>query len=694
MDPATFVTELKRRKVYRVAVAYAIVAWLLIQAASILFPTFEAPPWVMKVFVTAVILGFPVALILAWAFELTPEGIKRAEEVPPEESKTGKAGGKWTAIIVAAAVLAAALLAFQFARTHKTATAELPKQTAPTSTSMDKSVAVLPFENLSSDKENAFFAQGIQDEIITTLSKISGLRVISRTSTVHYNSAPENLSEIARQLRVSNVLEGSVQKAGDRVHINVQLIQADTDAHLWAQSYDRELTDIFGVEAEVAKNIADSLQATLSPQEKARVEAKPTTNPDAYVLYLRARDYQTRPDNLLQDFRSARNLYDQAIKLDPNFALAHARLSAVMSQIYHWFEPTQEVKETARREADESLRLQPDLGEGHLALGLYFYYEESNYDEALRELILAAKTLPNDGDVGLYIAAVQRRQGHLTEAIAAYQKAEAIDPRNSVTLYDAAQTYFGIRDWPNAVKGMDRVLALAPDSLNVKIQRAYMEFFWKGSSAPIKAVLESFVPNLDPDGVVTFSRWDVSLMDRDPEAAERALTSARLQNFVAPTGVALPKSYLAGCVAVVRNDAARAQQEFETARPILEQVVMKSPQDGIRHAQLGFLYALMGRKDAALREGQRGEELTSVSKDIINGGTVQGFRALIYARIGDADHAIQLIEHLLTTPFAVDYADDSVTLSDLRQRWEWDPLRNDPRFQKILASPEPKTLFQ
>src|SRR5438094_5192336 len=579
MDPATFFTELKRRKVYRVAVAYAIVAWLLIQAGSILFPTFEAPPWVMKVFVTAVILGFPVALILAWAFELTPEGIKRAEEVTTQKSKIPKAGRKWTAIIVVAAVLAATLLAFQFARTRKPATAEPAKQPAPAAASMDKSVAVLPFENLSSDKENAFFAQGIQDEIITTLSRISGLRVISRTSTARYSSAPENLPEIARQLRVSNVLEGSVQKAGDRVHINVQLIQADNDAHLWAQSYDRQLTDIFGVEGEVAKSIAESLQATLSPQEKARVEIKPTTNADAYVLYLRGRDYQTRPDNLLQDFKSAINLYKQAIALDPNFALAHARLSAVMSQIYHWFEPIQEVKETARREADESLRLQPDLGEGHLALGLYFYYEEGNYQEALRELNLAAKTLPNDGDVGLYIAAVQRRQGHLTEAIAAYQKAEAIDPRNSITLYDAAQTYFGVRDWPNAVKGMDRVLALAPDSLNVKIQRAYMELFGNGSTAPIRAVLQGCASNLDPDGIVTFSRWDVSLMDRDPDAAERALTLARLENFVAPTGIPLPKSYLAGCVAVVRNDATRAQQEFEAARPILEEVRMKSPTD-------------------------------------------------------------------------------------------------------------------
>jgi TolB-like protein/Tfp pilus assembly protein PilF len=694
MDPASFFTELKRRKVYRVAVAYAIVAWLLIQAASILFPTFEAPPWVMKVFVTAVILGFPVALILAWAFEMTPQGIRREEEVAPRESNTRKAGSKWTAIIVVAAVAAAGLFAFQFARTRNSATAELPKQTAPTEASTDKSVAVLPFENLSSDKENAFFAQGIQDEIITSLSRISGLRVISRTSTARYSSTPENLSEIARQLRVSNVLEGSVQKVGDRVHINVQLIQADNDAHLWAQSYDRQLTDIFGVEGEVAKKIADSLQATLSPQEKQRVETKPTTNPDAYVLYLRARNYQTRPDNFLQDFKSAAELYKQAIARDPAFALAHARLSAVMSTIYHWFEPTQEVKESARREADESLRLQPDLGEGHTALGLYFYYEEGNYEEALREFNSAAKTLPNDGDVGLYIAAVQRRQGDLTQAIAAYQKAEAIDPRNSITLYDAAQTYFGIRDWPNAVKGMDRVLALAPDSLNVKIQRAYMEFFWKGSTAPIKAVLESFAPNLDPDGIVTFSRWDVALMDRDPDAAERALTSARLENFVAPTGVPLPKSYLAGCVALMRKDAARAQQEFEVARPILEQVVMKSPQDGVRHAQLGFLYALMGRKEDALREAQRGEELAPLSKDIVNGATVQGSLALIYARNGDADHAMQLVERLLTTPFAVDYDDNSITLSDLRTRWEWDPLRNDARFQKILARPEPKTMYK
>src|SRR6266404_3909357 len=531
----------------------------------------------------------------------------------------------------------------------------------------DKSIAVLPFDNLSSDKENAFFAQGIQDEIITTLSKISGLRV-------------------------TNILEGSVQKAGDRVHINVQLIQAETDAHLWAQSYDRQLIDIFAVEAEVAKQIADALSATLSPQEKARVETKPTANPDAYVLYLRGREYQTRPDNFLQDFRSAAQFFEQAIALDPNFALAHARLSAVTSQIYHWFEPTELRKQKAHAEAIEALRLQPNLGEGHSALGLYLYYEEADYEGALRELGLAARALPNDGDIGLYIAAIQRRRGRWAEAIAAYKHAEAIDPRNQVTLYDASQTYFGLRDWSNALRGLDRVLELAPDSVNVKIQRGYVEFFAKGNTTSITAALESIPANVDPDGVVTFARWDVSLMDRDPTAAERALAVSRLETITSQPGAPLPKSYLQGCIDLVRNDTARARTDFEAARPALEKTVADSPQDSTRHAQLGLLYAFMGRKEDALREGRRAVELKPVARDVIEGGVAQAFQALIFARTGETDRAISEIERLLTTPFAVDYADDSITLSDLRRRWEWDPLRNDPRFQKILAGPEPKTI--
>jgi TolB-like protein/class 3 adenylate cyclase/Flp pilus assembly protein TadD len=617
----------------------------------------------------------------------------------PEAVKVRASSRRLKSWLIAAPVLVALLLVggiWFFWHQNAPKSANSASSTPPSAATpvLDKSIAVLPFENLSSDKENAFFAQGIQDEIITTLSKISGLRVISRTSTARYQSAPANLREIARELRVANILEGSVQKAGDRVHINVQLIQADTDAHLWAQSYDRQLIDIFGVEGEVAKSIADSLRATLSPQEKARVETKPTANADAYVLYLRGRDYQTRPDNLLQDFKSAIKLYDQAIKLDPSFALAHARLSATTSAVYHFYEPTEPWKQKAHAKALESLRLQPNLGEGHLALGLYHYYIEGDADSALRELALAADALPNDGDVGLYIAAVKRRAGYMKQALAAYERAEQIDPRNFVTLYDSSQTYFGLRDWPTAAERMDRVLALFPESFNVKIQRAYVEFFWKGSTAPIKAVLQSLPPNLDPDGLVTFARWDVSLMDRDPDAAQKALANCQLDTITSQTGIALPKIYLQACVDLMRGDAAKAHAEFEAAGLAIQKIVADSPQNGTRRAQLGLLFAFLGRKKDALREGQRAMELKPITHDVIEGAAIEAFYALTCARLGETNEAINRIEQLLTTPFAVDYADESITFSDLRTRWEWDPLRKDPRFVRIIAGPEPKTFYK
>ena len=340
------------------------------------------------------------------------------------------------------------------------------------------------------------------------------------------------------------------------------------------------------------------------------------------------------------------------------------------------------------------MRLQPNLGETHLALGLYHYYIEGNYDAALRELKLAAEVLPNDGDVGLYIAAIQRRRGDLTQALAAYQHAEQIDPRNSVMLYDASQTYFGLRDWQTAAERMDRVLALSPDSFNVKVQRGYVEFFWKGSTAPIKAALQSLPPNFDPDGFATFARWDVSLMDRDADAAEKALANCPLETITSQTGVALPKSYLRACVDLVRGDAAKAQSEFESAWPAIEKLVKDSPQDGTRRAQLGLLYAFLGRKEDALREGKQAMELKPITHDVIEGAVVEAFYALICARLGMNDETISRIERLLKTPFAIDYDDASISLSDLRQRWEWNPLRNDPRFQKIIAGPEPKTIYK
>jgi TolB-like protein len=690
VNPRNFFAELKRRNVYKVAVAYAVVGWLVMQIAATVVPALHLPEAITTAVVVLTLLGFPIALIIAWAFEMTPQGIKRTEDVSPNEFVPQWSRRKFAALIVTVALIAAGLLCFQLVR-NKSGPPATGRVVADISA---KSIAVLPFENLSEEKANAFFASGIQDEIITTLSKISGLKVISRTSTQHYKSAPENLPQIARELRVSNVLEGSVQRSGDRVHINVQLIQADTDDHLWAQSYDRQLTDIFSVEGEVAKSIADSLSATLSPQEKARVESKPTNNADAYVLYLRARDYQVRPDVLLENFQNADRLYEQALALDPNFALAHAWLSASDSAIFHWFEPTDTRKRKARTEAEQALKLEPNLGEGHLALALCFYYGDVDYERALHELDLAARALPNNGDVGLYIAAIQRRQGHWSDSIAAYQNAERNDPRNSVMLYDFSQTYFALRDWSAAARGLDRVLALAPDSLTAKMQRGYIEFFWKGKTTPITAALESIPPNVDPDGIVSFARWDVSLMNRDTTAATKVVEACRVENVNSPSGVPLSKSYLQACIDLLRGDTAGAQAKFELARSELEMVVAKSPADAVRHAHLGLLYAFMGHKEDALREGRAAVELKPISRDAIDGAELQAMLTLIYARTGEADQAIPLIERLLITPAAINYGYDSITLSDLRTRWEWDPLRRDPRFQKILAGPERKTSYK
>jgi tetratricopeptide (TPR) repeat protein len=396
----------------------------------------------------------------------------------------------------------------------------------------------------------------------------------------------------------------------------------------------------------------------------------------------------------LRDFKAAESLYEKAIALDPQFALAHARLSVVVSNIYHWFEPTEARKMKIRTEAEEALRLQPNIGEAHLGLALYYYYGEANYEEALRELELAGHALPNDSDVVFYSAAVRRRQGRLGDAIAAYHKAEAIDPLNRVMLYDASQTYYLVRDWPRTAQGLDRVLALAPDSHNIRLQRAYVEFQWKGTTAPIKAALKAIPPDFDPDGTITYARWDLSLLDRDPAAAASVITLSPLDGFIAPDGTTLPKVYLQACNDLMQGDSAKAMSGFQSALPKFREMVDASPQDHTRHARLALLYALMGRKEDALSEGRRAIELKPFSKDVIDGATMEVFLSLIYTRLAMADEAIPMIERILARPGGVDYAVDSITLADLRSRWEWDPLRQDPRFQKILARPEPKVSYE
>src|SRR5881275_181924 len=445
MNSGNFFAELKRRNVYKVAVAYAIVAWLLIQVATQVFPFFEIPNWAVRLVVLLVILGFPIALFLAWAFEITPEGIKRAEDVDLNQSITKHTGRKliWTTVVLA--VIAAGLLAFQLLR-PKSAVAprqnEAATGSAPASNALpEKSIAVLPFENLSRDPDNAFFTDGVQDEILTNLARVADLKVISRTSVMQYKSGVQrNLREIAQQLGVAHLLEGSVQRAGGKVRVNAQLIDARTDGHQWAQSFDRDIADVFAIQSEIAKAIADQLRAKLSPTEKQRVEEIPTANTEAYVYYLRGNQIELNPDTLLEDYNTAEGLFVQAIKLDPNFALAHARLASIQAEIFHYYEPTDSRRTKARTEAETALRLEPNLAEAHFALGQCIYWIDRDYQRALEQFELASRLSPSNGDARRLIAAIKRREGKWEEALEAYERVAELDPQNPNTVREVLFT--------------------------------------------------------------------------------------------------------------------------------------------------------------------------------------------------------------------------------------------------------------
>jgi TolB-like protein/class 3 adenylate cyclase/Tfp pilus assembly protein PilF len=551
----------------------------------------------------------------------------------------------------------------------------------------DKSIAVLPFENFSDDKANAFFADGIQDDILTSLAKIRDLRVISRTSVESYRGRKEsrNLREIANALGVTNVLEGSVRREGSRVIINVQLIDALQDRHLWANRYELTLQDSLGIDGQLAREIADALRARLTPEEAARVQSKPTQNTQAYDLYLQAKEYEFKPDTFLQDYRTAEQLYVQALTLDPNFALAHARLAVTCARIYHFYEPTDTWKKRARAEAEIALQLQPNLGEAHHAIGLCFYWFNRDYENSLREFGIAKALLPNDSTVPWDIAAIKRRQGHWQEAVADYRQILRLDPQNANVIRDLLYAYCALRDWANAEAAAQQLMALTPDSLNAKAQIGYVDFWVKGNTARLKNEMATIAPGKDQDGAVTAFRIDANMIDRDTAAAERVLLASPLDTFSYFNGVDTPRSFFAGEIALLRGDNATARTELEQARDIFAAYGKQAADVPERHAFLGLVCALLGEKQRAISEGMRAVELCPESQDALDGTVFNAVLALIYTRVGDNDRALALLQHLLAVPGAVDSADYSITLNDLKLRWEWDPLRNDPRFQRLVA---------
>jgi len=682
VNPKNILSELKRRNVYRAAVAYGVVAWFLTQLTTQVFPFFEIPNYAVRFVVVALAVGFPIAMLLSWLYEFTPEGVVRTEDLDPAQARSAQraTGRILEFVIIGVLLLVIALLIVGRLPFYRQAGESISR----------KSIAVLPFENFSPDKENAFFADGVQDDILTSLAQIGSLKVISRSSVMQFRDvASRNLREIGKILGVANVLEGSVRREGPRIVVNVQLIDALHGQHVWASHYDRTLANSLGLQGELAAEIADALRVTLSPEEKARVEKKPTLNPEAYLVYLEANQIERNPDTLLGDFKKAEQLYLQAIALDANFALAHARLASTCAQVFHFYEPTESWKTKARGEADTALRLQPNLAEAHVALGQYTYWIDGDYDRALQEFEQALRLSPNNADVGGLIAAIRRRQGRWQEALEAFERSQTINPLDPNIARNIVFTNTALRRWPEASRAAERMRAMAPASLVAKVQSGYVDFWWKGDTKLLKSLLDQVPPDVDPDGVITGVRWDVAMLQRDYAAARNVLQTSSLSEISYTNAGLTPKIFLEGCISLAQGDTANAQKALEVARPVFEASMKEAPGSADRHANLGWLYSFMGRKDDAIREGQRAVELRPESKDAFDGAIMNCYLALIYARVGQKDLAIQLIERLLKTPGAVDSVDYSITISDLKYRWEWDPLRDDARFQRLLAGNAP-----
>jgi len=668
---ANFFTELKRRNVYKVAVAYAVVAWLLIQAASILFPTFEAPGWMMKVFVAVVAAGFPIALILAWAFELTPEGLKRTEfagELPKKSARSHV----WIYVVIIAGAISVSL----FFLGRYTAS---PGAGARQTESFEKSIVVLPFENLSDDKTNAYFATGIQDEIMTRLAKIADLKVISRTSTQQYQSKPGNLSQIAKQLGVAHVLEGSVQKVGDQVRVNVQLIRADHDSHLWAETYDRKLTDIFGVESDVAKSIAQALQAKLNGHEEQAFGAKPTSNPEAYDAYLRGLAAEGESIRSVYPIQKAISFYKRAVHLDPNFALAWSKLSGAHSSLYPSFADS---TEAAKRALETAQRLQPDSPETLLALAQYQYFELHDYDAARTTFLRVGKMLPGSSEIPAALGQIARRQGNWDKAVAYYNQALVLDPRNVELLTEAADNLDDLRRFDDALKLYDRALDIRPNDLDLLASKAAI-YQAQGNLAEAGNCLGG-VNALTPSYEAAAQKVEQLIFERKYREAVQLLETRFAQfQFGSELEVGIFQEFLASS-RLLAGDFPGAKASAEQARNILEVLCKNQPDNDFPAIFLARAYAILDERDSAYKEAKRVTDL--LQNDAVRRPGAEENVALIEASFGDNARAISILARLLQIPYQSSLYATPLTPALLRLDPKWDALRSDPTFQKLCQN--------
>jgi TolB-like protein/Flp pilus assembly protein TadD len=656
---SSFFRELKRRNVYRVAAAYAVVAWLLIQIATSTFPVLEIPNWATKLVIVLVVLGFPLALIFAWAFELTPEGIKRTEDVPREESISRTTGRKLDFVIIGVLGVAVALLLFDRFRA--------PPKAAEANTG--KSVAVLPFENLSRDPDNAYFATGVQEEVLTRLAKVSELKVISRTSTQQYQSKPGNLREIAQQLGVAHIVEGSVQRAGDSVRVNVQLIKADTDAHVWAETYDRKLSEIFQVQSDIALRIADALEAKLTGRERQQIATAATTdNPRAYEAYLRGVAIDSRgPDSA-----AARDAYREAVQLDPNFAAAWAALANRESFEYFQHSGTPEQLARARHAMETALRLAPDAAESHAGAASFYYYCLQEFDRGLQYAAGARQRAPNSAHVILLTALINRRQGNFDRAIELMHEAANLDPRNNDVWLNIARSHRGARRFSDAITFFDRALAVTPGEPDIAGEKVGT-LLSAGDLARAEQVLNSV--EVSRGSIARGAYLWLLIYKRDfarvAEIAKEDLREADPQRV----DLIFRRIMLGNVELRVGNE--------DTGRTILQEA-----RDALQERQRGGDRSLWIRDELILLAGVLGDReslerdaaelLRITEKDRWRFPISQEVQARAYAQLGDAGRAIPIITELLGKTYH-----HSLTTADLRLNPEWDRIRSDPRFAQL-----------
>ena len=674
-----FFEELQRRKVYRVAAAYVIAAGFIIQIGSAVIPAWELPNWTLRFVIVLLLIGFPVALILAWAYDLTAEGIQTTASVPGQHRRRNV-----TLLVVAGVVISIAAGFFL-----------LPRASAR---KIDKSIAVLPFENLSADKENTYFAEGIQNEILTKLATVRDLKVISRTSTAKYQSKPANLKTVAQELGVSTIVEGTVQRAGDKVRVNVQLIDARTDAHLWAKSYDRDFKDVLSVESEVAAQIADALKANLSPVESHVLAAARTENTEAYDLFLRGQYefHQAESGVSAAGYDRADAFYRQALALDPNFAeaaadLARSRLSR------HWFVSplTPAELEEVKTLVDRALALAPTSPEAHFALGLFFYWGHRQYEDALAEFNRTLELQPNNADARAFCAWVYRRRGEWERSLTDSQRAEELDPRDASIPMNIGVTCYALRLWKDAERAELRALAIDPHNTQAAMFLVLIRLTMTGDVASARRALEDFPEVIKglPGGaggprgatgagdITAVIGWPAYL-----DVTERRFSDATqaVENRVVNDERAHLQQ-LAGRVVIhlLAGEPDAAKSLAEEALPLLEARFRERPEDTFVMTELSWVYLALGRNTDALRLSRQAADTISMEKDALAGPSFEIGLAEIEARAGAPEEAVKRLRRLLAIP-----AGGAASIAALKMDPVWDPLRNRPDFQQLLSGPE------